>query len=442
LSRLLVGWLALVALGGALAPSSADAADPAPVWAVWPRAQFAGGGLGVSVTHRPSRVHFDLTTDVRFATLGAPQVSQAPPGLGMFPFVRVRPRFAVGLPNKGSLEVRADVAILAAPGANPVVLDPSVLAPWLRAHVGLLGSPEPGLRMSVQGAVDVLGADSSGALSTPHVLGGGRARVTFAKWMGTGLPLPKTQDFVLSDPEGPAPLDPTIAPLVLLFADTTPPGGVFLDAWVDAQGGEVGGRSFAGAGIWPVVPRLRAEIVASLPLPIPIPAPFPVLGALEFQGIAGVVPTRAPAPILHAYPGALTRDPRAFRGETLLKARFALRMPIGPPPPPAAPLLLFGAPTLQIDVGLGDVWGYVSRGGAPERTLPGVDDGVTGPTAGEVGVEFRLPMAWTSVVWTLWVRGEVGLRSGVGAVAPTGAPWLGGAGPPVGFAVGLGVPVR
>ena len=70
--------------------------------------------------------------------------------------------------------------------------------------------------------------------------------------------------------------------------------------------------------------------------------------------------------------------------------------------------------------------------------------------AGEVGLEFRLPMAFFGVGWTLWVRGEVGLRSGeVGRALEAfdplvTAPWIGerGTRAPLGFAVGLGVPIR
>lgn len=376
----------------------------------------------------------------------------ANPGLSLFPFARVRPRFAVGIPN-GAIEVGADVGLLAAPLPNdPLRLDPSILAPWVRAWAGVEGSPRKGLRLSVQGGVDAIGDDSQGVggLVTPYVMGGGRARVTYAAWMGSGLPLPKGEDFIVGDPEGPAPISPRLAPVLLLFADANPTGGVYLDAWTDLHGGSAGGAPFAGSGIWPVVPRARAEIVASAPLPVPLPAPFPVLGALEFQGIVGVVPTDAPPALELAYPGALTRDPRVFRGETLLKMRFALRMPIAPPPPPAPGFLIFGVPTLQLDLGLGDTWGYrfdAVTGETVRRDVgPGTAD--TAGAAGEIGVEFRLPMAWFNLGWTLWVRGEVGLRAGdlgqVSQFLAPGTPWIGerGVRAPLGFALGLGVPIR
>lgn len=420
-------------------------------WAVWPRAVFGGGGLGVSLTHVPSRIHFDFIGDVRGATLGAPRVVLANPGgAAMYPFARLRPRFAVGLPA-GLVEVVTDIALLATPrSGNPIRLDTAVLAPWVRVHGTVEGTPKKGLRLSVQGGVESIGQDTSRAVTTPYFMGGGRGRVTYATWMGSGLPIPREQDFVVGDPEGPAPLHPRLAPLLLLFADANPTGGVFLDAWVDGHGGQVGGSPFAtlAAGTWPVVPRARAEIVASAPLPLPIPAPIPVLGALEFQGVVGVVASNAPDALELPYPGSLTRDGRVFRGETLLKARFALRMPIAPPPPPAPNFLIFGIPTLQIDLGFGDVWAHAfdAASNSFERQLPGRDQGLTAEVAGEVGLEFRLPMAWANIGWTLWVRGEVGIRGGAAGL-PLGedpAPWLGerGVTPPVGFALGLGVPVR
>ncbi len=444
---LVLGAAALLVLCGASGPATAaDRAVP-PRWAVWPRAVFGGGGLGVSVTHRPSRIHFDLTADARAVTLGAPRAPLATPGLTMFPFARVRPRVAVGLP-RGALEVAVDVSLLArSVPTQPIRLDPTSLAPHLRAHVGVEGTPERGLRLSTQLGLEALGAETGGAgLVTPYLLVGGRARVTFASWMGSGLPLPRNDDFAVADPEGPAPLNPQVGPLLLLFADVNPTGGVYLDAWVDTHGGSVQGTAFAGLGAWPVVPRLRAEFVASAPLPVPVPAPFPVLGALEIAGVVGLVPTDAPAALGLPYPGALTRDPRLTRGESLMKVRFALRLPIGPPPPPAPNLLVFGVPTVQLDLGLGDTWGYRGSGGTARRALPGVDDGDTAGRAGEVGLEFRLPMAWAGLGWTLWARGEVGLRSGAAGfvAAPGDPPWLGerGVRAPLGFALGLGVPAR
>lgn len=431
----LLGALLVAAL---LAPPAA--ADDDVRWAIYPRAVFGGGGLGVSVTHRPSRVHFDFVGDVRGVLLGAPRVGIQPPDVRLSPFARLRPRFAVGFAD-GSFEVFADVGLLARPREDrPIELDPAAgLVPWVRGIAELGGSPIKGLRLSVQGGVEHLGAFEQ-AESVSRV--GGRARATYAGWFGEGLPLPK-KDFVLADPEGPPPVVPNVAPLMLLFADTNPPGGVYLDAWADAGAGWIGAESWADT-FAAVVPRFRAEVVASIPLPLPIPMPAPPMGSLEFQGVAGVVPVSAPGIALLPYPGALTRDGRLFRGNLLLKTRVALRFPIGPPPPPAPGFLIFGLPTLQLDLGLGDTW---TGGTLP---APGERTGDTAEMAGEVGLEFRLPMAFFGVGWTLWVRGEVGLRSGeVGATQAAfdpqvTVPWIGerGTRAPLGFAVGLGVPIR
>ena len=432
-----------------LAPSSASAQSPFRSgdvrWAVYPRLVFGGGGLGVSVTHTPSTIHFDITADARALSLAAPRIAAAPPSTRLFPLARIRPRFAVGI-GSGALELAVDVGLLAEARADrPILLDGSVIVPWLRGEVDFYGSPEKGLRLSVRGAVEALAAATlpSGVQTGSLIQGGGRARLSFARWLSTGLPL-KDDDFVLSDPESPAPVMGNAAPIILLFADANPAGGVYLDAWTDVLGGnENGTTGWAADGASPVVTRFRAEVIASLPLPLPVPA----VGALEFQGVVGVIPMDAPFAAELPYPGALTRDARSYRGETLMKARFALRFPVGPPLPPGPGLLLFGPPTLQFDLGLGDTWGTDCDGAGCARRLPFVDAGDAARVAGEVGFEFRLPMAWMSAGWTAWARLELGLRTGDGA-GPEGGmaaqPWFGDPGGriPVGFALGLGVPIR
>lgn len=440
--------LALVLLAAAAAP--AHAADPSPFrsgdvrWALYPRLVFGGGGLGFSLTHKPSRTHLDITADARALSLAAPRVAVVPPNTGLFPLARIRPRFAVGI-GDGALELAVDVGLLAgARSDRPVFLDGRVIVPWLRGELDLYGSPEKGLRLSVRGAVEALGAATllSGTQIPSLVQGGGRARVSFARWKSTGLPL-KDDDFVLSDPESPAPVTGNAAPIILLFADAHPTGGVYLDAWADVLAGTEGGSvGWAADGVVPVQSRLRAEIVASAPLPLPVPG----LGALEFQGVLGVTPTDAPYAAELPYPGALTRDGRNYRGDTLMKARFALRFPVGPPLPPAPNLMLFGSPTIQVDLGMGDTWGTVCVPDGCTRRVPFADPGDAGVFAGEVGFELRLPMAWMAVGWTLWARLEVGIRSGDGA-GPQGEglnqPWIVQRdGAPVGFALGLGVPIR
>ena len=442
--------LVVALIAGVAAPASA--ADPSPFrsgdvrWALYPRLVVGGGGLGFALTHKPSRVHFDLTADARALSLAAPRITVSPPNAGLFPLARIRPRFAVGI-GEGVLELAVDVGLLAEASAErPVMLDGSVVVPWLRGDLDFYGSPEEGLRLSVRGAVEALGAATmpSGASIPALVQGGGRARVSFARWMSTGLPL-KDDDFVLSDPESPAPVMGNAAPIILLFADAHPTGGVYLDAWVDVLGGTEGAGGWSADGVIPVQSRLRAEIVASAPLPLPVPGP--VFGALEFQGVLGVAPTDAPYAAELPYPGALTRDGRNYRGDSLMKMRFALRFPIGPPPPPAPNLMLFGPPTIQVDAGFGDTWGYACDGDGCTRRLPFIDPGDAGVAAGEVGFEFRLPMAWMAVDWTLWTRLELGIRSGEGA-GPQGdaldQPWFASADRriPIGFALGLGVPIR
>lgn len=439
----------LVVLLGALAPSLADAQSPFRSgdtrWAIYPRLVFGGGGLGFSLTHKPSRVHFDVTADARALSLAAPRISVAPPNASLYPLARIRPRFAVGI-GEGALDIAVDVGLLTPSRSDrPIFLDTSVLVPWLRGSVDFYGSPVKGLRLSVRGGVEALGDATlpSGVVVDSLVQGGARARVSYARWLSTGLPL-KNDDFVLSDPESPAPVMANAAPIILLFADAHPTGGVYLDAWGDVLGGNDSGTAgWSSDDTAAVVSRFRAEIVASAPLPLPIPAP--IFGALEFQGVIGGIPMNAPAAAELPYPGALTRDARAYRGDTLLKARFALRFPIGPPPPPAPGFVLFGPPTLQFDFGMGDTWGYSCDADGCTREMPFVDPGDAAQFAGELGFEFRLPMAWMSVGWTLWTRLELGIRGGDGAVAVANPePWFGDPGNriPVGFALGLGVPIR
>ena len=416
-------------------------------WAIYPRLVFGGGGLGFSLTHKPSRVHVDLTADARALSLAAPRIAAAPPSTRLYPLARIRPRFGVGI-GQGALEIAVDVGLLAESRMDrPVFLDGSVIVPWVRGEVDVYGSPSKGLRLSVRGGVEAMGDATlpSGVQTGSLIQGGARARASFAKWMSTGLPL-KDDDFVLSDPESPAPVMGNSAPIILLFADANPTGGVYLDAWADLLGGnENGTTGWAADGVSPVVGRFRAEVVASIPLPLPVPAP--VFGALEFQGVVGAIPMDAPFAAELPYPGALTRDPRSFRGDTLMKIRLALRFPIGPPLPPVPGFLLFGPPTLQFDLGMGDTWGYSCAGTGCTRRIPFTDPGDAGVFAGELGFEFRLPMAWMAAGWTLWTRLELGIRTGAGAGPEDGLalqPWFGdpGARIPVGFALGLGVPIR
>ena len=409
-----------------------------------PRFHLAGGGAALLMASERARLHVDVVADITLIPFGPPRAKLAPSDRNIRPFARIQGRVAL-TPDPVTVELDLGLqALVEQSVAGPLLPDFSSPVGKFDASLRIDGGVAEGVRLEVmvagsqQGASDRAGTPARGRL-------GGSLQATLAKFEGGASGMFQRGGFVADDVEGPIQTR-LFADEVIGRNDPHPLGGAMVEATFDLSAGWLEGLLWRPTDDGPpVVPSLRIEGMATLPLPAPWPrALWP---ALEAHGVAGAVLVAAPGHLDLPYPGALTRDPRQTRGETLLLLGGALRTPIAPPWTPAPGFLAIGAPLLQIDLTLGDTWGYGPsvdlRTGT--RRLPGPTGGDTAPIAGELGIELRLPMFWGPVYWTGAARFEVGLRSGDGVLPALdrALPWSAdGERPPLGFSLGIGVPIR
>lgn len=408
-----------------------------------PRLHLLGGGGALLWEDGRTHTHLDVTAEATVVALTPPRLSLATADRTIRPFARARGRFAV-VPENFTLEIEAEARAYTNEAVQAPLL-PDFTAPvgWIGGAIRASGRPIAPLRLTL--SVDGFQQGASARAGTPQratlgaKISGALALFEYGSWKGQ-KPAVASWDHI----ENGALLNPGSDELIAV-ADAHPLGGFAIFADVDFRLAWLEGALWRPPKAPPLLPTTRIEAMGSLPLPAPwVRSLWP---ALEGRAVAGAVWASAPGHVDLAYGTALTRDPRASRGETLLQLGVALRGPLGPAWSKGGAFLLIGAPMLQVDWTMGDTWGYGPsvdlKSGT--RRLPGPNGGDTAPFAGEVGVELRLPMLWGPMHWNAVARFEVGLRSGDGVLPALShaLPWSWDDDkPPMAFTIALGTPIR
>lgn len=409
-----------------------------------PRLHLLGGGAGLLWEDGRLHTHADISAEATVVAMTPPRAALAGADRTLRPFARARGRFAI-VPATFTLEIELEARALTKEAIQaPLLPDFSSPVGWIGGAIRAHGRPVAPLRLGL--TVDGWQQGASSRAGTPQRatvgarLSGALALFEYGSWKGQKPAVPLWDHI-----EG-GPLLPPGSDELLATADAHPLGGFAIFADVDLRLAWLEGSLWRPPKAPPLLPTTRIEAMGSLPLPAPWTRSL--WPALEGRAVAGAVWASAPGHVDLAYGGALTRDPRASRGETLLQLGVALRGPLGPAWSKSAhPYLLIGAPLLQVDWTMGDTWGYGPSVDlkAGTRRLPGPHGGDTAPFAGELGIELRLPMLWGSLAWNAAARFEVGLRSGEGVLPALSQalPWSWDDDkPPMAFTVALGTPIR